>query len=67
VTPANIVAACYVKGIFHSDRAIFRESDFLSSFVTDTSSEMLQEQEPMATNKGQGRKSLKQIKQILTI
>lgn len=37
-------------GIFPYDRDIFTEADFVNSFVADKPSEMLQEQEPVATN-----------------
>jgi hypothetical protein len=50
VTPAKNVAAFYTMGIFPYDRDIFTEADFVNSFVADKPSEMLQEQEPVATN-----------------
>jgi hypothetical protein len=50
MTPTNTVAAFCTTGILPYDRDIFTEADFLSSFITDRPSEMLQEQEPLVTN-----------------
>jgi hypothetical protein len=50
MTLANIAVAFCTMGIFPYDRDTFTEADFLSSFVTDRPSEMLQEQESLATS-----------------